>query len=288
MEVCGMSTYYHTLYNQKYYEEKGIVCLILPHHFLTSTYHAYQGINLLLTVFIVISSDKNYKCCFWWRCFAYFRIIFVVCACVSLVCVRLVQGKTPDPLIWSTASCCAVVSVMIVWWWHLKPIFAPIITNTMLSDMIKGRQFYMQMEWWKKYWKGDVSYSKYVNNQMMTFLFHLYFRLESRPSVYGTDPTNHATNRCPRPRFTVWLAVVRSRQGNNGMGREWPRRVIYIWSRSRCKILAQTWLGPYMQGSSSMFKPHIKMLHNLLTCLYEVWGWLLSRILWCWAYVASL
>ena len=61
-------------------------------------------------------------------------------------------------------------------------------------------------------------------------------RSESGPAVNGADPTYHASDRRARPGSAVWPAVVRPRQGDDGLGWERPRCFVYVWCRGRRQV----------------------------------------------------
>lgn len=56
-------------------------------------------------------------------------------------------------------------------------------------------------------------------------------RFEPRPAEYGTDQTYHAAHRRARPGLALWFTLVRSWQGHDGLGREWPWCQFHVWCR---------------------------------------------------------
>ena len=86
---------------------------------------------------------------------------------------------------------------------------------------VRGRQYHRIVKW-------------------SSFLSAVGDRAKPRPAVNGADSAYHASDGRARSGSAVRLVVVRPGQGDDGMGRERPRRLVHIRRRSRRQISAQT------------------------------------------------
>lgn len=78
----------------------------------------------------------------------------------------------------------------------------------------------------------------------------LLLRTVTWPSVHGADQTHHAPHWCARPGSAVRSALVWSRQGCSGLGRERQGRIIHLWLRGGGQVPAQAWPGSDLSCSS--------------------------------------
>lgn len=79
-------------------------------------------------------------------------------------------------------------------------------------------------------------------------------------------------------RLIVWFAVVWSRQGDQRLGREWSRCLLYIWDWYCHQVFKQTWFGSHLSCSPSK--------HSINTVSYTI-VLLIGGGRWVWIFCSS-